>query len=140
MSSVPQFFKASLETGWLPPYPENTVLRNLTLGRERKFVRVHSDPGPQGKFLLTEKQFNKIGNDPEVLRVYLGLPEKPIYVSDVFVPKSITLNLERIGPQPNFGLNQVSGFQYELTTQIPTSSFVNTRLIEEYSFSHCIGR
>ena len=89
---------------------------------------------------MTEKQFNKIGTNTETLRIYLGLPNKPIYISDVFVPKDTTITLGRIGRQPNFGLDNVSGFQYQLTSEIPKSSFQNTRLIEEYSLSLSLGR
>ena len=68
--------------------------------------------------------------DPESIRHYLGLPDAPIYITDVNVPSSANLLVGRIGPQPNFGLMRESGFQYQLEGIIPRNSFSNTRLLE----------
>jgi hypothetical protein len=54
----------------------------------------------------------------------------------VNVPANTILTVGRIGAQLNFGLMENSGFQYHLTTKIPISSFTNTRLILQPSFTN----
>lgn len=97
-----------------------------------KLYRVHTDVNrPAGRFLAREKELAPFLHDPEALRLHLGLPDVPIYITDVNVPTGTELLIGRIGPQPTFGLMEGSGFQYQLNNirDIPSSSFVNTRPI-----------
>lgn len=71
-------------------------------------------------------------NDVEKLRIYLGLPEAPKYITKVTVPRKTDLNVGHIGAQPNFGLMEFSGFQYQLKELLLKSNFTNTELIEEF--------
>ncbi len=50
------------------------------------------------------------------------------------IPVNTELLVGRIGPQPSFGLIDKSGFQYQLISDIPNSSFINTRLINQPMF------
>jgi hypothetical protein len=52
----------------------------------------------------------------------------------VNIPVNTELLVGRIGPQPSFGLIDKSGFQYQLISDIPNSSFINTRLINQPMF------
>lgn len=49
------------------------------------------------------------------------------------MPAGTELYIGRIGAQKNFGLMKESGFQYQLISDIPSSSYVNTRLISQLS-------
>ena len=61
------------------------------------------------------------------IRVFLGLKDTPRYIPNVRVPTGTRLQTGRIGPQPKFGLNNNSGFQYQLLEEIPDSAFLYTR-------------
>lgn len=99
-----------------------------------KFYRVFTDPNnPAGRFLARESEISQYLHDPEALRMHLGLPNEPIYIADVNVPAGSKLVVGRIGPQPNFGLMNESGFQYQLMSKISPSSFTNPRLVVEES-------
>jgi hypothetical protein len=95
-----------------------------------KLYRVHTDPDrPGGRFLAREREMAPYLNDPEALRVHLGLPETPLYITEVRVPANTELYVGRIGPQPKFGLMENSGFQYHTSEYLPKESFINTRPI-----------
>lgn len=78
-------------------------------------------------------------NNPEALRTHLGLPDVPIYITEVNVPSGTTLLVGRIGPQPTFGLMERSGFQYQAISKIPESSFVNTKPILDPNLNIRLG-
>ncbi|MCU7937689.1 MAG: hypothetical protein KZQ99_23045 [Candidatus Thiodiazotropha sp. (ex Dulcina madagascariensis)] len=78
---------------------------------------------------MREKEIAHLNGDAEKIRVYLGLKDKPAFISDVKVPVTTQMQIGRIGAQPNFGLEQNSGFQYQLLQEIPKSSFSNTRAL-----------
>lgn len=120
----------AVAAGWKPPYPDNLSLRKITTAQELKLYRVHVDPDRiAGRFLAREKEIAPFLNDPEALRIHLGLPDVPIYITEVNVPANTELLVGRIGPQPSFGLMGESGFQYQAIGELPKSSFVNTRLL-----------
>ncbi len=120
----------ALAQGWLPPYPNSAGVRSFTTADDLDFVRVHvRENKPQGGFLVREKEIAHLNGDAEKIRVYLGLRDKPAFISDVRVPANTQMQTGRIGAQPNFGLNQTSGFQYQLLDEIPKSSFSNTRVL-----------
>jgi hypothetical protein len=122
----------ALAEGWKPPYPDNLSLRKITTAQELKFYRVHVDPDRVGgRFLAREKEIAPFLDNPEALRLHLGLPDVPIYITEVNVPTNTELFVGRIGPQPKFGLTEESGFQYQAIRDLPKSSFVNTRPILE---------
>jgi hypothetical protein len=73
-----------------------------------------------------EREITPYLNDPEALRLHLGLPETPLYITEVRVPANTELYVGRIGPQPKFGLMENSGFQYQTIKWLPDSSFINT--------------
>lgn len=83
-----------------------------------------------GRFLAREKELAPFLNDPEA-RLHLGLPDVPIYITEVNVPANTELFVGRIGSQPKFGLMEESGFQYQAIRDLPESSFVHTRPILE---------
>jgi hypothetical protein len=120
----------ALKEGWLPPYPPNLSLRIIQLSRETKFYRVHYvSEMITGRFLARAEEIAPFLSNPEALRLHLGLPNVPIYITEVNVPAKKDLVAGRIGPQPKFGLMKNSGFQYQLLKKLPESCFVNTRLI-----------
>jgi hypothetical protein len=120
----------AIAAGWKPPYPDNLSLRKITIAQELKLYRVHANADwPFGQFLAREKEIAPFLSDPEALRLHLGLPNMPIYITEVNVPANTELLVGRIGPQPSFGLMDESGFQYQLLGKISESSFVNTRPI-----------
>lgn len=105
-------------------------MREIVTAKELKFYRVHIDvKNPTGRFLAREKEIGPLLNNPEALKTHLGLSYVPKYITEVNVPKNTKLIIGRIGSQPAFGLMQESGFQYQLMSKIPESSFVNTKLI-----------
>jgi hypothetical protein len=120
----------AIAAGWHPPYPPNLSLRKIITAQELTFYRVHVKPNDvTGKFLAREKEIAPYLNDPEALRIHLGLPYTPIYITEVNVPAGTELLVGRIGAQPSFGLIGKSGFQYQTVGYLPKSSFVNTHLI-----------
>ena len=127
----------ALATGWKPPYPDNLSLRKITTAQELKLYRVHVDPDRiAGRFLAREKEIAPFLNDPNALRLHLGLPDVPIYITEVNVPANSELLVGRIGPQPKFDLMKGVGFQYQSIKDLPISSFVNTSpiLMKELNF------
>ena len=130
----------AIAAGWKPPYPENLSIRKIITNQELKFYRVHIDSDRvAGRFLAREKEIAPFLNDPEALRVHLGLPDVPIYITEVNVPTNTELYVGRIGEQPEFGLNEESGFQYQVIGKLPLSNFVNTRPIIKPNLDFDIG-
>jgi len=74
---------------------------------------------PRVVFCREKKELAPFLHDPEVLRFHLGLPDVPLYISEVHVPMSKELFVGRIGPQPTFGLMGKSGFQYKSVGKLP---------------------
>lgn len=94
------------------------------MGREEKFLRFHTEAGkPEGKFFIREKEVTGIINDPKKLRQFLGLKNEPVYMTEVYIPEGSRMYVGRIGAQPKFGLNNKSGFQYQLIDRISDSEF-----------------
>ena len=130
----------ALAEGWKPPYPDNISLRKITTAQEIKLYRVHTEADwPVGQFLAREKEITPFLNDPEALRLHLGLPDVPIYITEVNIPTNTELYVGRIGPQPSFGLIDKSGYQYQTVGKLPESSFVNTRPILRPSLNLDMG-
>jgi hypothetical protein len=119
--------------GWRAPYPKNITIREIVGSKDISFARVHTDPSkPAGGFLVREKVLSQLGYDSNKIQHYLGLPDVPIYITDVNVPAGSRLYVGRIGAQPSFGLMTESGFQYQLKDIIPSSNFTNTRLLPSF--------
>ena len=120
----------AIAAGWSPPYPDGVSLRKISLNKNMIFYRVHTQSDwPYGRFMARQEEIAPFLNDPESLRVHLGLPDQPLYITEVRVPAGTEMYAGRIGPQPNFGLMQRSGFQYQALRDLPRSSFINTRPI-----------
>lgn len=112
----------------MPPYPTGSGVRTFTTAQDIQFVRVHLDEASiTGSFLVREKEIAHLSGNSEAIRAYLGLKDKPAYISDVLVPAGTRMQMGYVGPQPNFGLCNTSGFQYQLLERIPSSSFTNSR-------------
>ena len=79
-------------------------------------------------------------NNPEALRIHLGLSDVPIYLTEVNVPVGTELYVGRISAQEKFGLIEESGFQYQTLDYLPKSSFVNSRPILQPGLSLGIGQ
>ena len=120
--------KAKAE-GWQPPYLANLSLREISTTQEIPFVRAFSGDNPIGRFLVRQEEIAHIINNPEALKIYLGLKDVPTSISPVLVPANIRMLVGRIGPQPRFGLMDKSGFQYQLLEDIPKSNFGTPQLI-----------
>ena len=56
---------------------------------------------------------------------------QPQSLQEINIPANTELYVGRIGSQPNFGLMNNSGFQYQAIKRLPESSFINTRPILE---------
>jgi hypothetical protein len=141
-NSINKYFinEPAVTAGWQPPYPANLSLRKITTAQELTLYRVHVDSDRiTGRFLAREKEIAPFLNDPETLRIHLGLPDVPIYITEVRVPAGTELLVGRIGAQPNFGLTEKSGFQYQTVGKLPLASFINTRLLLEHRISFDIG-
>ncbi|QLH43879.1 MAG: hypothetical protein HWD59_15085 [Coxiellaceae bacterium] len=104
-------------------------IRQITTANETQFLRFYSGEDPIGRFLVRKKEVMFIINNPEKLKIYLGLKEVPTTMVDVYVPENTNMLVGRIGSQPNFGLINESGFQYQLIDKIPESSYKNPRPI-----------
>lgn len=107
--------------GWEPPFVQDSTIRRVTTaeGTEIAFKRVHVEvDNPVGRFIVRESEIAHLGNDAEKIRLYLGLQQKPNYISDVYIPGNVDLNVGRISAQPNFGLNSKSGFQYHINDDV----------------------
>lgn len=132
VANKPFLTEKAVAEGWSPPYPSDLSLREITASDSLSFVRVHTNPNqPAGGFLVRRKALQELQYNPESIRLHLGLPEMPIYISDVNIPAQTRLMVGRIGAQPHFGLMKTTGFQYQLLEQVPLSSFSNTRLLNE---------
>lgn len=103
------------------------AIRRVTTGSElSEFKRVHTFEGvPEGQFVVRSKDIAHLGNDAEKIRVYLGLKDKPKYISDVTIPKDVNLEVGPIGKQPNFGRDNTDGFQYRFSDRPDPQWFSN---------------
>lgn len=129
VANKPFITKEATAAGWHPPYPANVNIRQITTANETQFLRFYSGEDPIGRFLVRKKEVMFIINNPEKLKIYLGLKEVPTTMVDVYVPENTNMLVGRIGSQPNFGLINESGFQYQLIDKIPESSYKNPRPI-----------
>jgi hypothetical protein len=78
---------SAIATGWNPPYPTGLNLRKITLDQEMKFYRVHTNRNdPVGRFMAWEREISPYLNKPQALKQHLGLPDVPIYITEVNVP------------------------------------------------------
>ncbi|WP_144265851.1 hypothetical protein [Pandoraea sp. SD6-2] len=127
-ANAPFISDAAKAEGWYPPYADGPGVRTFTTAGDLSFVRLHTGEGnAPGGFLVRQEEIAHLRNDPAAIQNYLGLKDTPAYMSDVTVPVGTRMQVGIIGPQPNFGLYNNSGMQYQLLEQIPRSSFYNTR-------------
>ncbi|MFG6415074.1 hypothetical protein ACG02S_14335 [Roseateles sp. DC23W] len=124
--NIPYLDKAALEKGWKGPGSLKSGPRNYVSQRTERFVRVHTDKNrPGGSFMVREKEIAHLGNDAEKIRVYLGLPYKPQFISDVDVPAGTQMQVSVIGK--NFDKETAEGFQYITMDELPREAYTNTR-------------
>ena len=77
-----------------------------------------------------EKDFERLKGDPEAIRKYLRLKDRPEHISDVHVPAGTKMRAGIIGPQPKMGFYSSSGVQFQLLDDIPGTAFTNPRPIK----------
>ena len=129
IANRPFVSEEAIAAGWNPPYPADISIRQITTGNEIQFYRFFTGDKLLGRFLVRPEEVAEILNQPEQLRIYLGLKEIPTNMADVYVSANTNLLVGRIGPQPEFGLFENSGFQYQLLDEIPKQNFQNVRPI-----------
>ena len=54
--------------GWSIPYPPDTSIRQITLGKEAQFLRVFRGDSPYSGFLVRSKEIANIINDPQAIK------------------------------------------------------------------------
>ena len=110
------------------------------MSRPTRFARVFTGDAPGGQFMVRYKEITHIINNPEAIRIHLGLKNVPTNIAGVYVPGDTKIQIGRIGAQPNFGLMAKSGFQYQLMEEIPEESFQNIRPISPSDYITVINR
>jgi hypothetical protein len=111
--------------GWFDPYASGTRPRVFKTQSELDFVRLHGANNPEGRFMVRADEI--AGMTPNQIRQHLALEFTPTYISDVRVPASTQMQAGRVGAQPQWGVPNKGGMQYQLLQDIPSSSFTNTR-------------
>ncbi|WP_460163496.1 hemagglutinin repeat-containing protein [Pseudomonas sp. S2_F03] len=107
--------------GWNPPYDVGSQVRTFTTNTDIQFVRVSTMDNPQGAFLVRADEIS--GMTPLEIQQHLALPKIPTQIADVNVPMGTNMQVGRVAAQPEFGVNNKGGVQYQLLDQIPSTNF-----------------
>lgn len=110
-----------------PPYLPKSKVQHIKLDEDTKFVRVYDgeNSGMYGGWIM--KESDVAGLTPEQIKDKYALPQKPIKVCDVTLPKGTELRTGITNPLKGWGKG--GGVQFDLMGQ-RIGVFDNERLIE----------
>ncbi|MER2079701.1 MAG: hypothetical protein ABS922_17585, partial [Psychrobacillus psychrotolerans] len=108
------------------PYKPSTVVSEVKLAKETKFVRVYDGDisGQFGGWLM--KAEDVAGQTPKQIRDKFALPAVPKYITDVNVPADTVLRKGIVNPLDGWGSG--GGVQFDLMGQ-RIGEFTNPRLL-----------
>ena len=105
------------------PFTPGTVVSEFVTGEQMQLVRVSTRANVEGGWLARAKDIE--GLNAEQIAQKLNLTYTPTVVSDVNVPAGTRLQVGEINPQ--VGGPNTHTLQYRLLSDIPNSSYTNTR-------------
>lgn len=110
-----------------PPYLPKSKVQHIKLDEDTKFVRVYDgeNSGMYGGWIM--KESDVAGLTPEEIKDKYALPQKPLKVCDVTLPKGTELRTGITNPLEGWGKG--GGVQFDLMGQ-RIGVFDNERLIE----------
>ncbi len=76
---------------YIPPYKPGTFVDEIVLAEDAFFVRLHTERGQIGRWMMTIEDFKVLSKDPSKLKEVLALPSLPTKASLVKVPKEIKI-------------------------------------------------
>lgn len=97
-----------------PPYTPKTVVQEITLLEDTKFVRVYDgvESGLYGGWIMRAEDIR--GLTPLQIQEKFSLPQLPEYIGEVTVPKGSTIRAGEVNPL--FG-SKGGGFQFDMMQQ-----------------------
>lgn len=100
--------------GYKSPYKEKTVVQNITLTEDTKFVRVYDgvNSNLEGGWVMRAEDIK--GLTPKEIQAEFALEYEPIFIGEVELKAGDTIHLGEIGP--NFGYDG-GGIQIDLQQQ-----------------------
>lgn len=107
--------------GQSSPFASGTIVRQFDAASDLNFVRVHNASNPRGGWMVRADEI--AGMSPQQIQRHLALPEVPTHIQSITVPRSSTLQMGRVGPQPQWGATTNGGVQYRATEFLPDSAF-----------------
>ncbi len=107
--------------GQSPPFAHGTVVTQFEAASDLDFVRVHIDSNPRGGWLVRRDEV--VGMTPAQIQQRLALPQVPTQIQSVTVPPGTTLQMGRVGAQPQWGVSNSGGIQYYAVGRLPDSAF-----------------
>ena len=119
---------ATFPTDWSPPYKPNSKVTEFTTTKTETFVRVHGEGNKARSWLMNESGIR--GLSAEQIRAKYSLPDTPIYVSKVIVPKGTRMRSGRVNPLSEFGGVNSNAKQFELLQKLPGENFTDTKRIK----------
>ena len=102
------------ERGYKAPYKEKTVVQNITLTEDTKFVRVYDgvNSNLKGGWVMRAEDIK--GLTPTEIQAKFALEYEPIFIGEVELKAGDTIRLGEVGP--NFGFDG-GGIQIDLQQQ-----------------------
>ena len=100
--------------GYKSPYKEKTVVQNITLTEDTKFVRVYDgvNSNLEGGWVMRAEDIK--GLTPKEIQAEFALEYEPIFIGEVELKAGDTIRLGEVGP--NFGYDG-GGIQIDLQQQ-----------------------
>ena len=100
--------------GYKSPYKEKTVVQNITLTEDTKFVRVYDgvNSNLEGGWFMRAEDIK--GLTPKEIQAEFALEYEPIFIGEVELKAGDTIRLGEVGP--NFGYDG-GGIQIDLQQQ-----------------------
>ena len=123
-----KWFVDNVSPDYKPPYKPGTVVKELELTENTKFVRVYdNEPGGSGMYGgWVMKAEDIAGLTPTEIQDKFALPSTPKYVCDVELDAGTHIRVGEVNPLDGWGNG--GGTQYDLMGQ-RTGTFSNERLI-----------
>lgn len=107
--------------GWESPYKPGTRVTEFTTSVDDIYVRAHLESNKARSWMMKREAIE--GLTPQQIQSKYGLPEVPIYVSEVHVPAGTRIRTGTVNPVFDGVGNAI---QYELLQRLPESLFMNT--------------
>ncbi|AXR83278.1 hypothetical protein AArcMg_3294 [Natrarchaeobaculum sulfurireducens] len=106
--------------GYEDPYASGSLVVEYRTQTSDQFVRVHQADNQARSWMMRGDQIE--GMNPTEIQQKFSLPEKPVYVSEVYVSADTNVRTGTI--EANFG-GERGAMQFELRDRIPDENFQN---------------